>query len=139
MGVEKGEKKERPLIHPDFKIEDNEGDGFSWWWNYTDFNDYLRKKPREKYDSFGMIKVAFPFDDPTSLDNCPFMCKIGENATSNPDTRWFGVAYAYKDDAENLKAWASKFPRWELITKLTPHGETWPGVSKSEKNSAIKK
>jgi hypothetical protein len=114
-------REEGPLVHPDFRVRD----GF-WTWNYNNFGTYIQeKKPHLKtYDKFGIIKVAFPFDDPSLLDNCPFMCKIGKNDTSDPGTQWFGVAYGYEDDAAALEAWAARFPSYELITSTDDTGET---------------
>jgi len=109
------EKKQEKPIHPDFKIKDN-----FLWWNYTDFGKYIREKRRDlkTYALNGVIKVAFPFDDINLLDDCPFMCKIGENVSSQKDTKYFGIAYAYKDELEKLNEFGKKFSRYEIITDL---------------------
>lgn len=111
------------MIHPDFRIKDPEG---FWWWNYTDFGEYARRAGKKFSLKLkkGIIKIAFPFDDPALLDGCIFMCKIGENQTSKPDTKWFGVAYGFEDDADKLAEWASRFPRSELIKENTFGGGT---------------
>lgn len=135
FGRKKEKTGEQP-IHFDFLVRDP--DGF-WWWNHTNFGKYIREKKKLKlYDALGIIKIAFPFDDPKLLNNCPFMCKIGENTTSIKDTKWFGIAYGYKDDGDALIDWASRrFPRYELITDTDDMGQTVKGeyapLNESEK------
>lgn len=109
------EKKQEEPLHPDFRIRDN-----LWWWNYTDFGEYIREKRRDlkTYDLNGVIKMAFPFDDSNLLNNCPFICKISENINSQKDTKYFGIAYAYKDEEEKLKEFGKKFSRYEIIADL---------------------
>lgn len=109
------EKKEEKLIHPDFKIKD----GF-WFWNYTDFGKYIKQKRTDlhTYDLNSVIKIAFPFDEIDLLNDCPFMCKIGDNVSSQKDTKYFGVAYAYKDEMEKINRFGKKFSRYEIITDL---------------------
>lgn len=44
------------------------------------------------------------------------------------DTKWFGVAYGYKDDKDALVDWASRrFSRYELITGTDDAGQTVKG------------
>ena len=112
------ENKEAPaLIHPDFKIK---GDIYDdevrrWYWNWLE----LKPSPiRKKYAA--PIKLAFPFEDPTLLNNCPFMCKVGENIGTNPETKYYGVAYATEEDAQTLSDWGQRFPHAKLITNLEP-------------------
>ncbi|MFA5773719.1 MAG: hypothetical protein WC908_03550 [Candidatus Paceibacterota bacterium] len=109
------EKRQEGPLHPDFKT----GDGF-WFWNYTDFGKYIKENRRDLkfYDANGIIKIAFPFDDVNLLNNCPFMCKIGKNISSGKETEWFGVAYAYKDELEELKEFGKKFPNYKIITDI---------------------
>ena len=118
--LKKIEKKQEEPLHPDFKIKDD-----FWWWNYTDFGKYIRenRKDLKLYDLNGVAKIAFPFDDITLLNNCPFMCKIGENISSQKDTKYFGVAYAYKDEVEKLNKFGKQFSRYEIITNLDDLGE----------------
>lgn len=111
-------KEKLPPIHPDFLIEDPSG---YWWWNYTNFGEYLHKKGVKMLNPFDSMKIAFPFDDPELLNNCPFQAKVGKNSNKN-ETKYFGVVYGYKGDEESLKSWASRFPRWELIVGLDNAG-----------------
>jgi len=46
------------------------------------------------------------------------MCKIGENVSSQKDTKYFGIAYAYKDELEKLNEFGKKFSRYEIIADL---------------------
>jgi len=61
------------------------------------------------------VKVTFVFDDPTLLDECPFVCKISTDAKG--EYKFFGVAYGRKKDADALKSWAQKFPETKLFTQ----------------------
>jgi hypothetical protein len=114
------EKKQEEPIHPDFKNKD----GF-WFWNYTDFGKYIKesRKDLKIYNPNGIVKVAFPFDDVSLLNDCPFMCKIGENISSLKDTKYFGIAYAYEDEIEKLEEFGKKFSRHEVIRDLDYRGE----------------
>ena len=119
-----GEKKEMPeLIHPDFRIKgdvyDREGN-LRWYWNW----DELRDSPgRKKYAH--VIKLAFPFDDSSLLDNCPFMCKVGENIGASHETKYYGFAYATEEETRALSEWGQRFPHAKLMTNL----ETLTGVT----------
>ena len=124
-------KEQNKVIHPDFREEQRVSPDFSWFWNYEDFREYLRRKGIKPkfFSSLGYshrdaIKVAFPFEDPQLMNGCLYMAKIGKNMTSNPDTNFFGIAYGIKEDLEEIKTWASRFPRFELITNLAENLET---------------
>ena len=119
-----GNKEKPPLVHPDFGVKEDYDDGFYWWWNYTDIARYLKTKDLKKNKNPKIVKVAFPFDDPRLLDNCPFMCKIGKNIGQKQETQYYGVAYGTEDDIEALKEWAQRFPHAKLLTSLGFNAET---------------
>jgi len=69
---------------------------------------------RRKYGGDIEIKVAFLFDDPKLLDECPFVCKIAED--NRKKHRYVGIAYGRNKDREALKEWAHKFFEPKLFT-----------------------
>jgi hypothetical protein len=126
-----GEKKETPaLIHSDFNIKGDVYDqerNLRWRWNW----DELRSSPgRAKYAR--VIKLAFPFDDPAMLDNCPFMCKIGENIGASKETKYYGFAYTTEEEAHALSEWGQRFPHAKLMTNLEPVSGVTTDESKIE-------
>ena len=66
------------------------------------------------------MKARFSFDDPSSLNECPFLAKIGLN--KDPDVPGKYIGFAYGSDAQTLEAWAKKFSFSELITELDNNG-----------------
>ena len=86
-----------------------------WQWNW----DELRSASGQKKNT-GIIKLAFPFDEPALMDNCSFMCKIGKNIGENQETKYYGVAYATEEDSEALIEWGQRFPHAKLIRNLDP-------------------
>jgi hypothetical protein len=105
----KEEVSEVPIIHPDFNTIDPAG---FWRWNYGgDFGAFQKQKleNKEKHLMSGTpdFKIAFGFDDPTVLEKCPFIGKIGKN--DNHDTKYWAVFYGAKEDFEGMKNWAAQF------------------------------
>jgi hypothetical protein len=123
------EKKETtPIIHPDFKVRGDIYDqerNLRWSWNW----DQLKDSPKRKKFT-RVIKLAFPFDEVGLLDNCPFMCKVGENIGSNHETKYYGFAYAIEEDAQALVDWGQRFPHAKLMTNL----ESLTGVTTEQSN-----
>lgn len=86
-----------PLIHLDFRIifreKDDNDRRFVWFQNRY-------ANPGERLT----IKIAFPVDDPSILDGCPFVAKIGDNI--NPEThKYFALIYGDKITWEAMKEW----------------------------------
>lgn len=128
------EKKETAaLIRPDFKIEGDAYDperNLRWHWNW----DQLKDSPqRKKYAA--IVKLAFPFDEPNLLDDCPFMCKIGENIGASRETKYYGVAYATEEETQAVREWGQRFPHAKLITDLEPFGA---GTTKRSETEYLK-
>lgn len=87
----------KPLIHPDFRImfrvKDDSGRQFIWFQNrYQNFGEQLT------------IKIAFPVDDPSILDGCPFVAKIGDNINQE-DHKYFALIYGDKNNWQAMKEW----------------------------------
>ena len=126
-----GEKRETQiLIHPDFKITgdcyDDKGK-LRWCWNWNEF------KPRVDKRKYGQpVKLAFAFDDPGLLNNCPYMCKIGENIGANQETKFYGVAYAIEENSQELCEWGQRFPHAKLISDIDPLSGQTTNKSKIE-------
>jgi hypothetical protein len=87
-------------IHPDFLLG---------------FGGFAQNRPWDR-KTLGpqRIKVCFSFDDPTLLDDCPFVTKITVDLKTS--CRFFGVAYGTWSDQEELIRWASRFPIAKLFT-----------------------
>lgn len=106
----KEEVEQSPEIHPEFSEPDAGG---YWRWNHTNFLDFKREKAEaenRKCVANSIIpnfKIAFGFDDPAILENCPFMGKIGES--DEEGSKYWGVFYGNKEDFEALKSWAGQF------------------------------
>lgn len=124
-----GEKKEAvPLIHSDFKVRGDIYDqerNLRWSWNWDEFKNSSKRKRFTR-----VIKLAFPFNDPHLLDNCPFMCKIGENIGSSHETKYYGFAYATEEEARALTNWGQRFPHAKLMTNL----DSLTGVTTDQSN-----
>lgn len=111
---ERREPEKPESIHPAFQILDKVDEGRYWRWNFTDFSQYLTSRGLPpSYKQTDLIKVAFAFDDPNQLDECPYMCKIGENLAG--DTKYFGIAFELRERMQDLNSWAAKFSRHELL------------------------
>ncbi len=72
------------------------------------------------------MKIRFSFDDPSLLDNCPFIAKIGLNGDSNVGGKYIGFAYGRNTDQEALMLWAQKFNFAELIVGLDENAVSTP-------------
>ena len=77
-------------------------------------------------DHDAAIKVQFTFDDPSLLDESPFLTKIGPNQDETLEGRWIGFAYGRGDAKQKLIEWAKKFPHAELIDHLNREGVSTP-------------
>lgn len=83
-------KQEKPpQIHKDFGTYKER-----WWFN----REWLIGTPQ--------IKLCFSFDDPSVLDDCPFVGKIAPNTADRH--KYFGLVYSMRAGAEQLKQWAAQ-------------------------------
>lgn len=69
------------------------------------------------------MKVGFYFNDPSLLDDCPWVAKIARNVDSTkPQYRFFGLAFGDPNlhqenfGLEQVKKWAMRFPEVRLMT-----------------------
>ncbi len=96
-------------LHKDFKIIH---DGF-WCFN----REFSPLTDRELN-----IKAKIIFEDPSLLDDCKFLAKIGKNLDMNIPLPYIGFAYGKNEEEEALKKWVEKFPYVELIRGLDREG-----------------
>ena len=97
------------------------------WKLHKDF--YIRRTPwyfNQKFniltDSNINIKIRFGFDDPTLLNDCPFMAKISSNLDDQITHKYIWFAYGDEKNKSDLVKWAKKFPYSELINNLDRNG-----------------
>ncbi|MDI6734394.1 MAG: hypothetical protein QMD50_02830 [Patescibacteria group bacterium] len=96
-------------LHPEFHIS---YDGV-WYFN-REFSS-LR-------DTGINIKSRFGFEDPSLLDGCEFLAKIGVNEDHNIPTSFIGFAYTKDAEKESLAQWVQRFPYSEIINDLDNEG-----------------
>lgn len=99
-------------LHLDFKIHEG-----PWYYNrhYSPFTDGKIA-----------VKIRFSFDNPSLLDKCPFIAKIGLNNDSNVQGKYIGFAYGKIEETKSLATWAEKFNYAELIEGLDREGVSSP-------------
>jgi hypothetical protein len=91
-------------IHPDFKKTHDK-----FW--------YFNREPKIGDDQIN-LKCRVGFNDPSLLNNCPFLAKIGLNMDPHLPFRYIGFAYAHAIQQDRLKEWGERFPFAELIIGL---------------------
>jgi hypothetical protein len=101
--------------HPEFLILLG-----SWFWN-----------GKGGFGAEEDIKVRFLFNEShfALLNGCPFNCKFARNKDQESPYVYCGFAYPDREHgAEQLKAWASKFPKASVFTRGEFVGDEWrPG------------
>ncbi len=103
-------------LHKDFRIT---RDGF-WYFN------------REAGLSEGSgvaMKGRFGFTDPTLLNGCELLTKIGKNEDKEIETEYVGFSYANNLQEPILREWLEKFPYAEIIKELDENGVSKPSSS----------
>jgi len=90
-------------LHQDFNLHEG-----PWYYN----------RAWDPVDGRTNVKIRFSFDDPTLLNECPFMAKIGLNQDPAVPGKYIGFAYGQDGDRAELEAWAQKFDFAELIAGL---------------------
>ena len=95
-------------LHRNFKIHEG-----PWYYNCS-YSPFLDRETT--------LKIRFAFDDPSLLDDCPFMAKIGLNQDPAVNGKYIGFAYGQAKDQETLSSWGQKFNYTELIKGLDNEG-----------------
>lgn len=112
-GIEKsGENISLESLHHDFFVNV----GGDWLWNKNPAL-YMGEVDR---------KVLFLFNeyDSEHLNECPFVAKIGKNVDVDTNSKYnfIGFAYGDKSASEDLKVFARRFEKSQMIEGLT---DTW--------------
>ncbi len=68
------------------------------------------------------IKAKVFFEDPSLLDDCGFLAKIGKNLDESILLPYIGFVYGKNEERVALQAWAEKFPHAEMIFGLDESG-----------------
>lgn len=97
--------------HPDFRIVSNFSGDFRWYQNKE-----WGPAPEPPY------KLGFYFNDPSVLNDCPWVCKFGINLNEKmPDYKYFAVAYGAPHlhqegyGLEEMKKWVMQFDHPSLM------------------------
>jgi hypothetical protein len=98
--------------HPEFLILLG-----SWFWN-----------GKGGFGAEEDIKVRFLFNEShfALLNGCPFNCKFARNKDQETPYAFCGFAYPDKvHGADELKEWASRFPKASVFTRGEFVGDEW--------------